>query len=334
MGGVRVLSYPGTATMLWPGSMADTSPRLPDAPAGATPGLPARAELAGIGLMLAAAAAFAGLDTTGKWLNQDGNPVGTAAVRYVLSFVLVALFIRPWGAAGVPRSRNLGLQVLRAGFLIVATLCSMYAYRALPMTQAAAISFVAPLIVAAIAGPLLGEWIGWRGALAVVAGFAGVLVITRPGAGFTGAGVSGAGTQGASLLALGTAGANALYIVATRFLAGRDSTRTTLFYTALVGAAVAAPALPFVWRPPVTSLGWAVTVAMGVLASVGHWLMILAHRRAPASLLAPFGYAQLLWAGVLGGLVFGEVPDRWTLVGGAVVIGAGLYLLSLQRRGR
>jgi len=279
--------------------------------------------------MLGAAAAFAGLDAAGKWLNQSGDPVGTAAVRYVLSFVLVGVFIRPWGAAGLPRSRSLGLQVLRAGFLIVATLCSMYAYRALPMTQAAAITFVAPLIVAAIAGPLLGEWIGWRGALAVLAGFGGVLVITRPAMGMEGAGVSGA-----SLLALGTAGANALYVVATRFLAGRDSTRTTLFYTGLVGAAVALPALPFVWHPPRTALGWAVTVAMGVLASVGHWLMILAHRRAPASLLAPFGYAQLLWAAVLGGLVFGEVPDRWTLVGGAVVIGAGLHLLAVQRQGR
>jgi len=173
--------------------------------------------------------------------------------------------------------------------------------------------------VAAIAGPLLGEWIGWRGALAVLAGFGGVLVITRPVV----------GVQLASLLALGTAAANALYIVATRFLAGRDSSRTTLFYTGLVGAAAA---LPFTWQPPGTALGWAVTVAMAVLASLGHWLLILAHRRAPASLLAPFSYAQLLWAAVLGGVVFGEVPDRWTLAGGAVVIVAGLCLLSLQRR--
>ncbi len=286
---------------------------------------PARNEvLAGILLMLGAAASFAALDATGKWLNQSGNPVGTAAIRYVVSFMLVGLFVHPWGRAGLPRSRNPGLQVARAGFLIIATITSMFAYRALPMTQAAAITFVGPLIVAAIAGPLLGEWIGWRGALAVVAGFAGVVVITRPTA----------GVQLASVLALGTAASNALYVVSTRFLAGRDSSRTTLFYTGLVGAAAALPVLPFTWTPPATALGWAVTLAMGTLASLGHWLLILAHRRAPASLLSPFGYAQLLWAAVLGGLVFGEVPDRWTLLGGAVVIGAGLYLLALQRRGR
>ena len=278
--------------------------------------------LAGIALMLCAAAAFAALDTCGKWLNQVGNPVGTAAIRYVIGFALVGAFVNPWMRPGLPRSRRPGLQVARAGFLVLATITSMYAYRALPMTQAAAITFVAPLIVAAIAGPLLGERIGWRGGLAVAAGFGGVLVITRPGA----------GVQVASLLALGTAACNALYIVSTRFLAGRDSTRTTLFYTAMVGAAVALPALPFTWRPPGTLLGWAVTLGMGVLGSLGHWLLILAHRRAPASLLSPFGYAQLLWAAVLGGLVFGEVPDRWTVVGGAIVIGAGLYLLWTGRR--
>ena len=315
MGGVRAPSYPAASDMLWPGGMADTNPALPAASS--------RAEtLAGIALMLGAAATFAALDATGKWLNQTGNPVGTAAVRYVLSFALVGVFINPWGRAGLPRSRSPALQVARAGFLIAATVTSMFAYRALPMTQAAAITFVGPLIVAAIAGPLLGEWIGWRGAVAVLAGFGGVVAITRPGA----------GVQSASVLAFGTAVSNALYVVATRFLAGRDSTRTTLFYTGMVGAAVALPVLPFTWQPPGTVLGWAVTLAMGTLASLGHWLLILAHRRVAASLLAPFGYAQLLWAAVLGGVVFGEVPDRWTLVGGAVVIAAGLYLLWAGRR--
>lgn len=285
---------------------------------------PPRTEaLAGIALTLCAAAAFAALDASGKWLNQAGDPVGTAAIRYVIGFVLVGAFVNPWMRPGLPRARWPGVQVARAGFLVLATITSMYAYRALPLTQAAAITFVAPLIVAAIAGPLLGERIGWRGMLAVAAGFCGVLVITRPAAGL----------QAASLLALGTAVSNALYIVSTRFLAGRDSTRTTLFYTTMVGAVVALPALPFTWHPPATALGWAVTLGLGVLGSLGHWLLILAHRRAPASLLSPFGYAQLLWAAVLGGLVFGEIPDRWTVTGGGVVIAAGLYLLWDRRRG-
>ena len=273
--------------------------------------------------MLGAGACFAALDTSGKWLNQAANPVGTAAVRYVASFLLVSAFIHPWSRGGLPRSARPGLQVLRALFLVAATLCSFTAYRSLPLTQATAITFAAPLILAVLAGPLLGEWVGRRGALAVVAGFGGVLVITRP---------FGAGFHPAMLLALGTAFANAGYIVTTRFLAGRDSSRTTLFYTGLVGTVAAVPALPFTWVPPGSALGWAATLALGVFGAAGHWLLILAHRRAPASVLAPFGYGQLLWAAALGGLVFGEAPDRWTLAGGAVVIGAGLYLLWAGRR--
>ena len=281
-----------------------------------------RNTLAGVLLMLAAGACFAALDASGKWLNQAGNPLGTAAVRYVGSFLLVSVFIHPWGRSGLPRSSRPGLQVVRAGFLVVATVCSMIAYRSLPLTQATAITFAAPLMVAVIAGPLLGEWVGLRGAWAVLAGFGGVLVITRP---------FGGGFHAASLLALMTAGANALYIVTTRFLAGRDSSRTTLFYTGLVGTVVALPVLPFAWRAPLDATGWGLLAGLGGFGALGHWLMILAHRRAPASLLAPFSYGQLLWAAALGGVVFGEAPDRWTVLGGAVVIGAGIYLLVAGR---
>ena len=325
MGGLRRLPCRGGTAMLPLAAM-----RVQAAPRdgmGAGPGGPPASTrggvLAGVLLMLGAGACFAALDASGKWLNQAANPVGTAAVRYVASFLLVSLFINPWTPAGLPRSARPGLQVVRAGFLVAATLCSFTAYRSLPLTQATAITFAAPLIVAVLAGPLLGEWVGRRGAAAVLAGFGGVLVITRP---------FGAGFEPAMLLGLGTGVANAGYIVATRFLAGRDTSRTTLFYTGLVGTVAAVPALPFTWAPPGSLLGWAVTGALGVFGAAGHWLMILAHRRAPASLLAPFSYGQLLWAAALGGLVFGEGPDRWTLLGGGVVIAAGLYLLWAGRR--
>src|SRR5215207_888350 len=179
--------------------------------------------------------------------------------------------------------------------------------------------FSSPLIVALIAGPLLGEGIGRRRLVAVLIGFAGVLVVTRPGS---------HGVHPAVILAVGTACANALYSVATRLVAAHDSPETTLFYTGLVGSILILPVAPFVWATPTSALVWLAMAGVASFGALGHWLLILAHKRAPASIVAPFFYAQLLWATLLGWLVFGEVPDRWTLIGGAIVMGSGLYLLS------
>ena len=130
---------------------------------------------------------------------------------------------------------------------------------------------------------------------------------------------------------MGAACANALYSLTTRLVAARDAPETTLFYTGLVGSLVFLPVTPFVWAWPAAPPTWLLLAALGAFGALGHWLLILAHRRAPASVLAPFFYAQLLWATVLGFLVFGETPDRWTLVGGAIVMASGLYLVSRER---
>ncbi len=281
-----------------------------------------RGRVTGILFLLGAVTCFACLDALGKWVNRTNDPVLTAALRYFGSFLFGCLFLNPWSRPAIATTHSLWLQIARAVFLVIATLSSFFAVHLLPLTQATAITFVAPLIVAVIAGPLLGEWIGARRVVAVLVGFGGVLVITRPG---------GAGFQPAMLLALITAVVNALYSVTTRLLAARDSSETTMFYAGLVGSAVFVPVLPFIWVAPASGAMWLMMAGLGALGALGHWLLILAHKHAPASLLAPFFYAQLVVAALLGLLVFGEVPDRWTVAGGAIVMASGLYLLYRER---
>lgn len=284
-----------------------------------------RRRLVGIALMLGAVACFACLDASAKWINRSTDPLQTAAVRYIGSFLLVGLFFNPVSRSGLLRTRNLRLQCGRALCLVAATICSFFALKYLRLTEATSITFSSPLIVALLAGPILGERIGRRRLAAVLTGFAGVLVITRPGLG---------GVHAAALLALGAACANALYSMATRLVAANDPSETTLFYTGLVGSVVFLPVLPFVWVWPAASSTWLLLAGLGLFGALGHWLLILAHRHAPASVLAPFFYVQLLWATLLGFLVFGESPDRWTLLGGAVVMASGLYLVFHERAKR
>jgi drug/metabolite transporter (DMT)-like permease len=185
-----------------------------------------RRRLVGIALMLGAVACFACLDASAKWVNRSIDPLQTAAVRYLGSFLLVGMFFNPVSRAGLLRTRNLWLQCGRALCLVAATICSFFALKYLRLTEATSITFSSPLIVALLAGPILGERIGGRRLAAVLIGFAGVLVITRPGLG---------GVHAAALLALGAACANALYSMATRLVAANDPSETTLFYTGLVG---------------------------------------------------------------------------------------------------
>lgn len=279
----------------------------------------------GILLLLGAVSCFAGLDATAKWINRSADPVQTAALRTIVSFVVVAAFCRPWrsGEGGFAASARPWVQVGRGLSIVAATLCSFFALRHLPLPQATAITFAAPLITALLSGPLLGEWPGPHRVAAAGVGFLGVLVVTRPW--------SGGLVDPAMGLALATALFNSLYALATRVAARRDPPLTTLLWSGAVGSAVLLPALLHVWAPPGSAAVWAALFGLGVLGAAGHWLLILAHARAPAATLAPFFYAQLLGAVALGWLVFGQWPDATTLAGGLIVAGSGLYMLRRER---
>jgi drug/metabolite transporter (DMT)-like permease len=205
--------------------------------------------------------------------------------------------------------------------LLGSTVLNFFALRYLRLDQVLAITFSTPFFVAALSGPVLGEWVGPRRWAAIGVGFIGILVVTRPGFGLV---------HPAALLAILSTLSYAFYFLATRLLSRADSSETTLFYSNVVGAVVMLPVVPFFWKP-IDLWQLVLMIMAGALASTGHYMLIAAHRHAPASLLSSFIYSQLVWVIMLGYAVFGDVPDRYTLAGAAIVIASGLYMFHRER---
>ena len=283
-----------------------------------------RLRLIGVALMCGAVLCFALLDAMAKYLAGHMDPLQVAGMRFVTAFVVALVFSNPLTRPGLLKTGQPGLQFLRGLMLVATTILNFLAFRYLQLDEALAILFSTPFLVAIAAGPLLGEWVGWRRWTAIGVGFAGVLVVIRPGL--------GGGMQWAALFSVGAAIFYAAYGIATRMVSRTDPSETTLFYGNLVAVCVMAPLLPFVWQGPLSALDLTLLVAVGALGSAGHYLLIAAHRRAPASVLSPFMYTQLVWATTLGFLVFGDVPTQWTLAGGAIVVASGLYLIHRERK--
>jgi drug/metabolite transporter (DMT)-like permease len=206
--------------------------------------------------------------------------------------------------------------------LLASTMTNFLALRYLQLDQTVSISFSTPFFVAALSGPILGEWVRWRRWTAIAVGFLGVLVVTRP---------TPSAFQPAALLSLTGAVCYALYALSTRILARTDSNETTLFYSNIVGAAAMLPVVPFFWTTPTDALIIALMVATGALGSFGHYLLIAAHRLAPAAVLSPFIYTEVPLMIALGFLAFGDLPTAWTLTGAAIVVASGLYILHRER---
>jgi drug/metabolite transporter (DMT)-like permease len=283
--------------------------------------------LTGIALMCGAVASFALLDTTAKYLNLYMSTLEVVWARYTGAFLFPFLLSNPWTRPNLTATARPLLQMVRSVLLLASTMCNFAALRYLQLAEAMAIAFSTPFLVAAFSGPLLGEWVRWRRWSAIAVGFIGVLVVVRPGSG---------GFQPAALLSLAAALCYALYAITTRILARTDSSATTLFYSNIAGAAALIPVLPFVWTTPTEPIVITLMVICGAIGSFGHYLLIAAHRLAPAAVLSPFIYTQILSVIVLGYLVFGDVPNRSTLAGAGIVIASGLYLLRREhavRRG-
>lgn len=270
--------------------------------------------------MCGALAFFACGDASSKALSRAGvDPLLTTFMRYLVSVAMISVFLNPVRTPTVIHSRRLWLQAVRSLLLFGTTALNYLALRHLQLADALSIQFAAPLTVALLAGPLLGEWSSRNRLFAIGVGFVGVLVIVRPGVG---------DVHPAVLFSLGNMLCYALYIIATRKLAAYDSTATTMVYSGLAGLALTAPLLPWIWTTPTAGWIWALLFGIGLFGTIGHWLLILAHARAPANVLAPFLYTQLLWVLLLGFFVFGDVPSRWTMLGAAIIVGSGLYLLA------
>lgn len=282
-----------------------------------------RQRLIGIAWMCGAVACFACLDAMAKYLGGHMDALQVVAMRYVSAFLLALIISNPFTHRGLLVTRRPGLQIVRALLMLATTIFNFLSFRYLQLDESLAILFSTPFLVAIMAGPLLGEWVGWRRWTAIGVGFAGVLVVVRPGLG---------GMQWAALLSVAAAIFYAGYGIATRMVSRHDSSETTLFYANLIGVIIMLPVLPFVWTAPPSTLDVVLLLAVGAFGSLGHYLLILAHRLAPASVLSPFMYTQLLWATTLGYLVFANVPNHWTLTGAAIVVASGLYLLYRERK--
>jgi drug/metabolite transporter (DMT)-like permease len=282
-----------------------------------------RQRLIGIALMCGAVALFAVLDTTAKYLNTQMDAMQITWARYTSALVLTLIVSNPLTHTDLLRTRSPKLQIARSVLLVASSALNFLALRWLQLDEALSIIFTFPFIVAIASGPLLGEWIGWRRWCAIGFGFGGVLLIARPGLG---------GMHPAALISLAATICYGFYAVITRIVSRVDSNQTSLFYANCIGALVMLPVIPFVWQAP---SNWAIALLMmatGVLGSLGHFFLIAGHRLAPASVLSPFVYTQLIWVVILGYLVFDHVPTGWTMAGAAMVIASGLYLLHRERR--
>jgi drug/metabolite transporter (DMT)-like permease len=281
-----------------------------------------RDRLTAIGLMCIAVMLFACNDAVAKYLNYHMHTVQVVWARYMAAFVLALVMSNPLARPQIMRTGRPWLQLGRSTLLVVSTMLNFFALRYLQLDEAIAFIFCTPFIVAALGGPILGEWIKWRRWTAITVGFLGVLLVARPGAG---------GIHPAALLSVGGAACYAVYSISTRILSRTDSNETTNFYSNLVGAVLVSIAVPFFWTPQADPTIIVLMCTMGLFSGMGHYLLIIGHRMAPASLLAPFIYTEIVWMIALGLLVFGDVPNRWTLAGVVVVIASGLYLLYRER---
>jgi drug/metabolite transporter (DMT)-like permease len=216
------------------------------------------------------------------------------------------------------------MQLVRSLCLVVATACFFGGLRFLPLAEGSAISFLAPMFAIVLAMPVLGERPTRARWMSAIAGFIGIVILVRPG--------SAVFHPATGLLVL-AAIANALYQLLTRKLPG-DTPFTTLFYSGLVGAVLLSFALPFADLPSsVTLRDGFFLLELGLLAGVGHGLLIAAFLRAPASLIAPFTYLQMIWATLYGFAIFGQLPDGISAIGMAIIVASGVALVFHERRG-
>jgi drug/metabolite transporter (DMT)-like permease len=276
-------------------------------------------------LFLLAGVCFSTLDATAKWLVRDHTLFLVVWARYVGQMVVVTPIAWHRVGRGFWRTAHLRIQLARSVCLIIATACFFGALRFLPLAEASAITFLAPMFAIFLSMPVLGEKATRARWIAAIVGFVGILILVRPGA--------AAFHPAAALLVL-AALCNALYQLLTRKLQ-KDSPYTTLFYSALVGTAVLSLALPAAELPrEFTTRDATFLLVLGALAGLGHFFLTSAFLAAPASLVAPFTYLQMIWATIYGYFIFSQLPDKFSLLGMAIVIASGIGLFWHERRMR
>jgi drug/metabolite transporter (DMT)-like permease len=280
--------------------------------------------LRGVVLMLVAMAILPMLDGFAKILGQHIPVLQIVWARVVFSTLVTLPFVLARGAQRWWWPNNPGVQVVRSILLMTSTGLFVTGLNHLPMADTLAIFFVMPLIVTALSPLVLKEPVDAQSWAAVAVGFAGTLIIIRPGFEEVNIGV---------LAALGAGFSQAIYMLLTRKIAGMTDAMVTNLHTSLAGAAIASLLVPLVWTPP-TATDWALMLGIGVVAATGHYFIIRAYDFAPAPVLAPLAYTEMIGATVIGFLLFGDLPDAWTIAGVVILIASALYISLRHRRPR
>lgn len=260
---------------------------------------------------------LAGMDSTAKYLALELPIFLVLWGRYFFHTVITfSVYAGKRRSLSFLRARRPGMQLVRAASLFGATTFMYLALTHMPLGDAAAIQFLAPVLVTLLSGVFLGEHVGPRRLVAVALAFIGVLLVARPGSGVLG---------WAALYPVVTAILLAVYMLMTRIIRTKDNPDSTTFYSTAVGALVMTVMLPFFWQP-LEPTQWGLMVTMGIAGAAGHYLLVKAFHSAEASMLAPFTYSQVVGAIVWGYLVFGDVPSIWTTCGATLIIGSGIYV--------
>ncbi|MER8906366.1 DMT family transporter [Mesorhizobium sp. M0854] len=274
--------------------------------------------------MLSVYVFFTFLDTSSKYLVLAGvSALIVAWTRFAVHVLIVGVFLRGWREPLRFRPANLPAHITRGLLLFGSTMFNILALRTLQLVETTSIYFFGPMVITALAGPLLGEWAGWRRWLAIMSGFVGVLIITRPGVGVFGVG---------HLFALGSMLSNSFYVIMTRRMSATETSESLILFSALAPAVLLLPTLPFSPSLPQDGWHWFILLMLGVFGAIGHWLIVQAYRLATTTALAPYPYSQMIWMIISGLIVFNQFPDRWTLVGATVIVASGLYIVHREHR--
>ena len=276
-------------------------------------------------LMLGAFLMFASMDTMAKYMAANDLPtLQIVFTRFLAHFVVIVLFYLPREGVGIFKSNSPKMQVLRGLGLLGSTVFNFVALAYLPLTVTIAIFFTSPLVVCLLSIKILNETVGARRLTAVFVGFLGVLVITQ---------VWSAEFHWAMLLSLAAMLCASFYFVLTRKIAGNgDSNAVSQIYASGLPLMFISPVAYYVWTTPTSPLLWVLLFLIGIFGAVGHTLLTIAHRFSQASTLAPLVYVQIIYATVLSWVVFGAIPNSWTIAGTAIIVGSGFYIWQRERK--
>jgi drug/metabolite transporter (DMT)-like permease len=284
---------------------------------------PARADrpFKGIALILASTIFLGTSDVTAKYLSATLPSIEITWIRFLVFAMIMTPAMMPGSPLFAMQTGRLGLHLLRGATILGSSLFFISGLRFLPIAEASATGFVAPLFVTALSIIFLSEKVGLRRWIATAVGLIGVLIILRPGTG---------AFHMAAFFPLVSALAWACTLIITRMMSGTERAVTVMAYSSIVGLCILTALVPFVWVMP-TWHDIAFGILIGIASTAGQWIVVLAFRYADASVLAPFSYTQLLWVSILGFFIFGEVPDAYTITGAAFIVASGLYTAHRER---